>query len=182
MEFNEFDGISVQLLFQMSKGINGGAWLNKTNLIGFGVLFFLFLTILLIFITHEEENSSGFENVSAEEARELIEEDNVFVLDVRTPSEFNSSHLKGATLIPFKNASGSNLSPEYLLEARIKEVPMNKKILVYCRTGRRSAAASTILVNAGYSKVYNMVGGINSWIDAGYPVVSKDQNNQTSWY
>jgi rhodanese-related sulfurtransferase len=46
--------------------------------------------------------------------------------------------------------------------------------LVYCRTGHRSNTASAMLVNAGYSQVYNMVGGITSWIDAGYPVVSSE--------
>ncbi len=114
-----------------------------------------------------------FKNVSVEEARKMIEEgDDVFVLDVRTPAEFNSSHVKGATLIPVNNAFGSNLSSNMLLETRINEVPQNKKILIYCRTGHRSTAASKILINAGYSQVYNMAGGISAWVNAGYPVTS----------
>ncbi|MDD4250439.1 MAG: rhodanese-like domain-containing protein, partial [Methanosarcina sp.] len=90
----------------------------------------------------------------------------------RTPGEFNSSHIEGATLIPVTNSAGSNLSPDQLLEARINEVPKERKILVYCRTGRRSAVASKILVAAGYTQVYNMQGGITAWTGAGYPVVS----------
>ena len=114
-----------------------------------------------------------FKNVSVEEARKMIKEgDDVFVLDVRTPAEFNSSHIKGATLIPVNNAFGSNLSLNMLLEARINEVPQNKKILIYCRTGHRSTVASKILINAGYSQVYNMAGGISAWVNAGYPVTS----------
>lgn len=103
----------------------------------------------------------------------MVEKGDVFILDVRTPDEFNSSHIEGATLIPLSNASGSNLSLDRLLKVRIDEVP-KKKILVYCRTGRRSNTASTMLVNAGYSQVYNMEGGITAWTDAEYPVVSSE--------
>lgn len=147
--------------------------MNKHNLIYFSALILLFLVVVLIFMEQKkEENPSGFENVSVQEAKEMVEKGDVFVLDVRTPAEFNSSHIEGANLIPVSNTSGSNLSPDNLLKARINEVPNNKKILVYCRTGHRSNTASSMLVNAGYSQVYNMVGGITSWIDAGYPVVS----------
>jgi len=154
--------------------------LNKGNLMHFGALIFLLLVALLIFSEQRKENTSGLENVSVQEAKEMIEKGDVFVLDVRTPDEFNSSHIKGATLIPVSNAFGSNLSSDRLLKARIDEVPQ-KKILVYCRTGRRSDTAGIMLVNAGYSQVYSMVGGINAWIDAGYPVVSsEDQGAEDS--
>lgn len=154
--------------------------MNKRNLMYFGALIFLFLVAFLIFTEQRKESPSGFGNVSVREAKEIVEKGDVFVLDVRTPDEFNSSHIKGATLIPVSNAFGSNLSSDSLLKARIDEVP-KKKILVYCRTGRRSDTASTMLVNAGYSQVYNMVGGITSWIDAGYPVVSsEDQESDSS--
>jgi len=65
------------------------------------------------------------------------------------------------------------LSQNSLLKVRIDEVP-KKKVLVYCRTGRRSGTAGTMLVNAGYPQVYNMIGGITAWTDAGYSVVSSD--------
>ncbi|MGB9927773.1 MAG: rhodanese-like domain-containing protein [Methanosarcina sp.] len=114
---------------------------------------------------------SGYNNVNVKEASEMVKEDDIFILDVRTPSEFNSSHLKGATLIPLTNTIGLNLKSDQLLETRIDEVPKNKKVLVYCRTGRRSEAASKMLANAGYLEIYNMVGGINAWKDEGFPVV-----------
>ena len=146
--------------------------MNKRSLMYFSALFFLFLVALLIFTTQKEGNQSMFKNINVEEARKMVKENDVFVLDVRTPAEFNSSHLEGATLIPVNNAFGSNLSSELLLEARKNEVPENKKVLVYCRTGHRSTAASTILAKAGYSQVYNMGGGINAWLELGYPVVN----------
>lgn len=147
--------------------------MNKRNSIYLGVLILLFLVAFLVFIEQKKESQLGFENISVQEAKELIEKGNVFVLDVRTPAEFNQSHIEEAILIPVSNAFGSNLSPDNLLKARTNEVPKNKKVLVYCRTGRRSIEASTVLANAGY-QVYNMEGGIGSWIDAGYPVVSPE--------
>lgn len=147
--------------------------MNKRNSIYLGVLILLFLVAFLVFIEQKKESQLGFENISVQEAKELIEKGNVFVLDVRTPAEFNQSHIEEAILIPVSNAFGSNLSPDNLLKARTNEVPKNKKVLVYCRTGRRSIEASAVLANAGY-QVYNMEGGIGSRIDAGYPVVSPE--------
>ncbi|AKB35275.1 hypothetical protein MSSAC_0685 [Methanosarcina siciliae C2J] len=151
--------------------------MNKQNLT-YIAIFLVFLIAVLLFALRPDdrpsapESPAGFETVSVEEAREMIEKDDVFILDVRTPAEFNSSHIEGATLIPVTNSGGSNLSPDQLLEARINEVPKDKKILVYCRTGHRSVTASKILVAAGYSDAYNMEGGITAWTGAGYPVVS----------
>jgi rhodanese-related sulfurtransferase len=153
--------------------------MNKQKLV-YLAFFFVFLIVILNFAPRAEDSPAGIKNVTVEEAKKMVERGDVFVLDVRTPSEFNSSHIEGATLIPVTSASGSNLSPESLLEARINEVPKNKKILVYCRSGHRSTSASTILVNSGYSQVYNMEGGINAWIGAGYPVVSSEDQEADS--
>lgn len=135
---------------------------------------------MLIFAYPAEDSPEGVKNVTVEEAKKMVEREDVFLLDVRTPSEFNSSHIEDATLIPVTNAFGSNLNLDSLLEVRINEVPKNKKILVYCRSGHRSTSASAMLLNAGYSQVYNMEGGINSWIGAGYPVVSSEDQETKS--
>lgn len=131
---------------------------------------------IMIFAPRTGDSPAGVKNVTVEEAKKLVETEDVFILDVRTPSEFNSSHIEGATLIPVTNSGESNLSPDQLLEARIDEVPKNKKILVYCRSGHRSTSASQILINSGYSQVYNMEGGINAWTGAGYPLVSLEKS------
>lgn len=148
--------------------------LNKQILLYFAS-FLVILIAVMIFAPRSGYTPAGIKNVNVEEAKKMVEKDDVFVLDVRTPSEFNSSHVKGATLIPVTNASGSGLSPDNLLEARVDEVPKNKKILVYCRSGHRSVSASKILINAGYEQVYNMEGGINAWIAAGYPVEGSEK-------
>ena len=83
----------------------------------------------------------------------------MFLLDVRTPEEYSMGHIKGAHLIPLQE-----------LENRLDEIPKDQKILVYCRTGHRSAIASEILAKAGF-EILNMEGGIVEWISKGYEVV-----------
>lgn len=87
---------------------------------------------------------------------------NLLILDVREQNEYDESHLYNATLIP-----------RLEIDARIDElIPYNgTEIIVYCRAGSRSLNASTNLAdNHGFTEIYNMLGGIDAWIAAGYPV------------
>ncbi|MBY8980596.1 MAG: rhodanese-like domain-containing protein [Candidatus Lokiarchaeota archaeon] len=86
----------------------------------------------------------------------------LLVLDVRTREEFNTNHLHNATLIPLAE-----------IEGRLAELALynDTEIIVYCRTGSRSQEASEILIDNNYynfTKVYNMLGGINAWIAEDY--------------
>jgi rhodanese-related sulfurtransferase len=87
---------------------------------------------------------------------------NLIILDVREQYEYDESHLHNATLIPLGD-----------IDTRYTELtPYNETgILVYCRTGGRSAVASANLAdNHNFTNIYNMDGGITDWINAGYPV------------
>ncbi len=81
------------------------------------------------------------------------------LIDVRTPEEFNAGHIAGAVNIPVES-----------LASRLDEVPANEPIVVYCRSGNRSATAAGILTGAGYKPVYDL-GGILDWVEQGNPVV-----------
>jgi len=158
---------------------NGGILLDKQRLPYLAAILFAFLVIAPGIVAAEDNT---YKNVSVCKAEKMIEKGDVFILDVRTPDEFNAAHIKGAVLIPIaslKNPPGEPvLPPEDLLANRTDELPddCNAKILVYCKTGSRSVNASKILVNEGYTNVNNMEGGIKTWIDAGYPVVSSFVN------
>ena len=109
-----------------------------------------------------EQERAGVQKISAAEARGMMQELQAFtLLDVRTENEFRERRLKGAILIP-----------DYELKARAEtELPdKGKPILVYCRSGRRSARAAEELIALGYKKVYDF-GGIASW---SYEVVEGD--------
>ena len=96
--------------------------------------------------------------VSAAQAFQLREE-GAFVLDVRTPAEWEEFHVPGATLIPLDE-----------LESRLDEIPVDREVVVMCRSGNRSATGRDILRQAGFEQVTSMAGGIQQWGAAGYPL------------
>jgi len=86
---------------------------------------------------------ADFEFITPKQAQVLIENDqNVTLLDVRTQDEYKSGHIRGATLIPLSQLE-KNLTK---LESEKK-----KQIIVYCRSGSRSVAASRILKENGFT-------------------------------
>ena len=102
--------------------------------------------------------SNGYLNVNVSEAKQMIETNpSLVILDVRTLEEYNEGHIENAVLIPVSE-----------LESRLDELDIEDEILVYCRSGVRSATASQILVDNGFTGVYNMLGGITAWKNAGY--------------
>lgn len=109
--------------------------------------------------------------ITIEEVYEILktQKDNYVILDVRTKEEFDSGHLDSAVLIPVDD-----------LEARYGEITKNKPVIVYCRSGRRSAKAVAILVSKGFSQVYDMTGGIDAWKSKEYPVIVENADSGTT--
>lgn len=104
--------------------------------------------------TNDSSNSSSYQQVDAETAKELMDtEDDYVILDVRTQAEYNESHIPGAILIPHDTVA---TAAEDALPDK------GQLILVYCRSGNRSKQASQALVDLGYTNVVEF-GGINSW-------------------
>jgi rhodanese-related sulfurtransferase len=102
----------------------------------------------------ESTASAVYTKITPEEAKEMIDDGEPFILlDVRTEEEFTESHIEGAVLIPDTE----------IADRASDELPeKDARILVYCRTGRRSAAAANALVDMGYTSVYDF-GGIVDW-------------------
>lgn len=90
------------------------------------------------------------------------EGDEVILLDVRQPKEYNLAHIPGAVLIPL---------PE--LGDRLAEVDREKPVLVYCAVGGRSRVAAQMMAGKGFKRVYNVAGGIKAW-EAGTAVGPPD--------
>jgi rhodanese-related sulfurtransferase len=117
-----------------------------------------------------------YQNVTASNATIILEKNDVFILDVRTPNEYNYSHIKGAKLIPLRNVTAHdpvNVSEDQLLKNRMNELPKNKYkiIVVYCYSGKRGGEASDMIAKAGYKRVYNVIGGLPALVKEEYPVV-----------
>lgn len=106
---------------------------------------------------------TDFESISPKSAYTLLQSDtNVALLDVRTPEEYASEHITGATLIPVQ-VLGENLS-------KLSNIK-TKKIIVYCHSGARSVAASRLLAKNGFTPL-NVEGGISEWKNQGLTVTS----------
>ncbi|MFX1378661.1 MAG: rhodanese-like domain-containing protein [Promethearchaeota archaeon] len=126
---------------------------------------FIFLSIFLI-IPIPAIRAQSYISINVETANDMINNSNQYpnlvILDVREQWEYNENHLCDSVLIPLSE-----------INVRISELLPYKDIdiIVYCRSGSRSAQASQNLVdNHNFTKIYNMLGGINAWIVAGYEV------------
>ncbi len=85
------------------------------------------------------------------------------ILDVRTAAEFATGHIEGAINIDYYSAD---------FRARIGAQNSGKRYLVYCRTGVRGAAATQVMTEAGFTRVQNLAGGLDEWVQEGYPTVT----------
>jgi len=121
--------------------------------------FFIMLLISTIALTgcnnsnNIDTKNAEYKKITAEEAKAMIDSNDVIILDVRTQEEYDSGHIENAVLLPVTEISDKS-----------KDILTDKdaKILVYCRSGNRSANAVKNLIEMGYTDVYDF-GGINSW-------------------
>jgi len=108
------------------------------------ILYWIAMAGILVYFSYTKGwILADFEFITPQQAQMLIEEDqNVTLLDVRTTDEFKEGHIQGATLIPLSK-----------LEANLEKLKDVKKtnIIVYCRSGSRSVAASRILKAHGFT-------------------------------
>lgn len=125
---------------------------NNINLwIVLGVL--VVVALAVVFGLQGNQNSTKMPlEVSVTQANQM-RNDGAFILDVREQSEWDAGHIPGATLIPLGE-----------LQSRLNEVPTDQTVVVVCRSGNRSASGRDILLNAGFTEVTSMAGGMNQWI------------------
>ena len=110
--------------------------------------------LLLSGCSGKESASHSYEQISQQEAKTMMDTQDVIILDVREQEEYDSGHIPGAVLLPVGTIS------EKTAAAVIPE--KDSVVLVYCRSGNRSKTASAALAELGYTGVYEF-GGINTW-------------------
>lgn len=106
-------------------------------------------------------DKGGITTISAQVGKEMMDSGEVVIVDVREPYEYSDGHIDGAILLPLGDIEKD---AERLLPDK------DATIIVYCRSGRRSADAATKLAKLGYTKIYDM-GGIIDWTKQGYEIV-----------
>lgn len=108
------------------------------------------------------EVSGKLEDVDAATFKNLIASGNGIVLDVRTPEEVAHGIIPDAYVIDIYQSG---------FEEKIQSLPKDKEVYVYCAVGGRSRQAADILMDNGFSKVYNLSGGLVEWKRNGFEVV-----------
>ncbi len=119
----------------------------------------LFLLLLLLLTgcggtASNASSESSYQQISQEEAKEMMDTQDVIILDVREQDEYDSGHIPGAVLLPvgtIDEETAAEVIPE-----------KDSTVLVYCRSGNRSKTASSALAELGYTNIYEF-GGINTW-------------------
>ena len=118
------------------------------------------LFLLLLLLTgcggnaSNASSESSYQQISQEEAKEMMDTQDVIILDVREQDEYDSGHIPGAVLLPvgtIDEETAAEVIPE-----------KDSTVLVYCRSGNRSKTASSALAELGYTNIYEF-GGINTW-------------------
>ncbi len=101
------------------------------------------------------------EDLTPAQFKNQLEAQHGLVLDVRTPGEVARGKLPGASVIDFN-------APKF--EQRVSLIARDKPVFVYCAKGGRSAQAAALMTKLGFTRVYNLSGGIGAWSAEGLPL------------
>ncbi len=119
-----------------------------------GILPVVLAILLLAGCGGEPVEQISYQQITQEAAKDMMDQQDVIVLDVREQEEYDSGHIPGAVLLPV-NAIGEDSAAAVIPEK-------DSVVLVYCRSGNRSKTASKGLTELGYTQVYEF-GGIQTW-------------------
>jgi rhodanese-related sulfurtransferase len=99
--------------------------------------------------------------VSATQATHLINREDALVVDVREPGEYGAGHILGAKNVPLARLGAA---PGELGKKK------DRPVIIYCESGNRSAKALAALKAQGFTRTFNLAGGLDGWRQAGLPV------------
>ncbi len=116
--------------------------------------------------TSAQQGNIQLKQASAAEFKEAITSKKGQLIDIRTPNEYNSGHIKGAILVDF-------YSPAY--KTSLDKLDKTKPVYMYCRSGNRSGKSIGLLEELGFKQVVNLQYGIVDWLRAGFPLTPAQQ-------
>lgn len=118
----------------------------------------------------ENATVSSFQNISNDELKDLLAK-GVTIVDIRRSEEWKSTGVvANSKQITLFDGQGK-VNPSFMSELQTV-APIDKPVILICRTGNRTREGSKMLINAGYKTVYNVTHGIKGWMDAGFAVVT----------
>jgi adenylyltransferase/sulfurtransferase len=107
-------------------------------------------------VSEEAQLAAAGSTITAQQLKDMQDADeNIFLVDVREPNEYEIVSIPGATLIP---------KGEFLSGAALERLPQDQRIVLHCKSGARSAECLAIVKDAGFSDAVHVGGGVLSWI------------------
>jgi adenylyltransferase/sulfurtransferase len=107
-------------------------------------------------VSEDAQEAASGSTISAADLKAMLDrDDNIFLIDVREPNEYEIVSIPGATLIP---------KDQFLTGAALERLPQDKRIVLHCKSGARSAEALAIVKNAGFSDAVHVGGGVLAWV------------------
>jgi adenylyltransferase/sulfurtransferase len=107
-------------------------------------------------VSEDAQHAAAGSTISAKELKDMLDGgENIFLVDVREPNEYEIVSIPGATLIP---------KGEFLSGAALERLPQDKRIVLHCKSGMRSAECLAVVKDAGFSDAVHVGGGVLAWI------------------
>ena len=107
-------------------------------------------------VSEEAQEAAAGSTISARQLKEMLDgDDNVFLVDVREPNEYEIVSIPGSVLIP---------KGEFLSGAALERLPQDRRIVLHCKSGARSAECLAVVKDAGFSDAVHVGGGVLAWI------------------
>ena len=131
------------------QGLIIALWLAKT------------VSVSLAADASQKPAETSITHVDPKQAHQLVADKKMTVIDLRTPAEFKSERIAGATNIDFMAAD---------FESRIKSLDKSKPYLVHCAVGGRSSHSLATFKRLQFQSIYHLDGGIKAWEKAGLPL------------
>ena len=110
----------------------------------------------------KDDTQESVKVVTTDEMQTILELDDVQLIDVRTPEEYNEGYIENAQNIDY-------YSPTF--DEDIQKLDKSKPVILYCKSGNRSGKCAEILKEAGFEKIYDLEGGITEWKYKGLDVI-----------
>jgi sulfur-carrier protein adenylyltransferase/sulfurtransferase len=108
-------------------------------------------------VSDEAAEAAAGSTITATDLKDMLDrQDNIFLVDVREPNEYEIVSIPGATLIP---------KGEFLSGAALEKLPQDKRVVLHCKSGARSAECLAIVKNAGFSDAVHVGGGVLAWVN-----------------
>ena len=129
---------------------------------------YFFILSFTLFFSCNLINNNSVNEIDSDELTEFLQINDAILVDVRRDDEYINGHIENSINIDY-------MSDEFV--DKTERLDKNMPIILYCRSGRRSYLSAVKLSENGFKEVYNLKGGILSWIEIGNSVVFEDNTN-----